>query len=104
MGKKKQQQIYQFKLKFDTWTNLNMKNSIVMLFFMFMPEVSFFGNFFPKNQLLKLKFRTYTNLNMESCMVIFFVSFLSFFFRLDEVNDHKDDNDVHHDDNNLIKY
>ena len=35
MGKqnKNKKQICQFKLKFDTWTNLNMKNSMVMLFF-----------------------------------------------------------------------
>ena len=75
-----EKQIYQFKLKFDNWTNLNMKNSIVMLFFfLFRPESK------NENFLLKLKFRAYTNLNMENWMVIFclFVCFFFFFFRLE---------------------
>ena len=82
---KKNKQIYQFKLKFDTWTNLNMKNWIVMLFFFCLGhKYPFLENFFPKNQLLKLKFKTYTNLNMENWMVIFFVClFLFFLFVLD---------------------
>ena len=73
-----EKQIYQFKLKFDNWTNLNMKNSIVMLFFfLFRPESK------NENFLLKLKFRAYTNLNMENWMVIFCLFVCFFFFFLD---------------------
>ena len=38
----------QFKLKFSTWTNLDMQNSIGM--FTFPGKIPFSGNFGPKNQ------------------------------------------------------
>ena len=44
-------QNYQFKLKFSTYTNLNMHNLLVMLtFFCFWPEIPLFGKFGPKNE------------------------------------------------------
>ena len=64
----------QFKLKIDTQTNSNIKNSIVMFICLcFRPEVYFFLEICSKtkNSLLKLKFRTQIQLNMQNSMVIF---------------------------------
>ena len=67
-------QNYQFKLKFGTYTNSNMQNSLGMfLFFCFWSEIHFLGKFGPKNQnyQFKLKFATYTNLKMKNWIVMF---------------------------------
>ena len=46
-----QNQNYQFKLKFSSWTNSNMQNSVMLFtFFRFQPEIPSLGKFFPKNQ------------------------------------------------------
>ena len=61
-----------FKLKFGTYTNLNIQNSMVMfiffLFVCFWLEIPFLGKFCPKSQYyqLKLKLGTYTNSNMQN--------------------------------------
>ena len=66
----------QFKLKFGTFNNSNMQNSMVMFisfFFCFWPEILFWGKFGPKSQnyQLKLKFGTYTNSNMQNSIMLF---------------------------------
>ena len=58
-----------FKLKFGTYTNLNMQNLIVRLISSILDRKYRFGaNFGPKNQSchFKLKFVTFTNLNMRN--------------------------------------
>ena len=66
-------QNYQFKLKFGTKTNLNMRNSMMMFTF------SFLGKFGPKiqNFLFKVKFDTKTNSNMQNSMVVSILSVLN---------------------------
>ena len=51
----------QFKMKFSTYTNLNMQNSMVVFTFtLFRPEISFLGKFgsINRNCQFKLKFGT----------------------------------------------
>ena len=63
----------QFKLKFDTKTNLNMQNSIVMVTFCSRPKASFLGKFCLRNQncQFKLKFGFETISDMQNSMVMF---------------------------------
>ena len=50
-GKKKQQQNYQFKLKFVRRIRVYIQNSMVVVtFFYFQQETIFFGKFGPQNQ------------------------------------------------------
>ena len=63
----------QFKLKIGNQTNLNMKNSIAIIFFcVFDQNCTFFLEMCSKiqNCLLKLKFRLQIKLNMQNSMVI----------------------------------
>ena len=71
-GRKSQN--YHFKLKFVTYTNSNMKNSMMLFsFFSFWVQIPFLGKFGPKSQNshFKLEFSTYTNSNMQNSMVMF---------------------------------
>ena len=63
-----------FKLKFCNQTNMNMRNSMVMLIFSALDrKYHFFG---PKNQncFFKLKFRSQPNLNMQNSMMMLIFS------------------------------
>ena len=67
-------QNYQSKLKFSTYNNSNMQNSMVIFtFFPFWLEIPYLGKFGPKNKNYqsKLKFGAYNNLNMQNSVVIF---------------------------------
>ena len=79
-----------FKVKFGTYTNSNMQNSMVMfIFFRFWVEIPFLGKIGPKNQNchFKLKFGTYTNSNMQNSMVMFiFLVFAWKFFEFGPKN------------------
>ena len=67
-------QIYQFKLKFGTYTNSNMQNLMaVFTFFVFNQKCRFWANLVQKvkNYQFKLKFGTYTNSNMQNSKTVF---------------------------------
>ena len=72
----------QFVLKFSTWINSNMQNSMVMFnFFIFDWNYPFGGNLVQKkNQicLFKLNFGTQTNSNMQNSMMRFILSATDF--------------------------
>ena len=65
-----------FKVRFGSYTNSNMLNSMMIFTFLcFETKIPFFG---PKNQncLLKMKFGTKTNSNLLNSMVMFAFSLL----------------------------
>ena len=49
---------YQLKLKFGTWTNSHIQNSVVTAIFRYQPKIPLLGKLDPKNQncQFKLKF------------------------------------------------
>ena len=66
-------QYCQSELKFGTYTNLNMQNSMVVFTFsMFNRKYLFWGKFGPRNQScqLELKFGIQTNSNMHTSMMM----------------------------------
>ena len=70
----------QCKLKFGTWTNPNLQNSMVVLnFFRFRLEVPFLRKSDRKYQTrqFNLKFGIYTNSNMENSMVMCIFTFFA---------------------------
>ena len=70
-------QNHQFKLKFDTYTNSNMQNSVVVFTFSALDRDSFFlANLVGKgkNSLFKLKFGTKTNYNFSTIQSMFILS------------------------------
>ena len=67
---------YLFKSKFDSWINLNMLISMVMLFLCFIRKVTFLGKFGPKIRPFKLKFGTEITSDLRNLMMMMFVSFV----------------------------
>ena len=62
----------QFKQNFDIKTNLNMRNSMMMLLFQFLTGNTFFSQIWskkPKSR-FKIKIGTYTNLNVKNSIVV----------------------------------
>ena len=68
----------QFKLKFGTYTNSNMQNSMALLTFSVLDQQNSFWANLVKNQncQFKLKFGTYTNSNMQNSMALLTFSVL----------------------------